>query len=200
MASFDDFDRLCLADPTISARGAKTCALVGDRPSFTIGTEASPVRAPFGASSFGNEVTARKNIDFSLPDQMVERFKIFDAWAVKYLTSNSVRLFGKQLTDAQTIAGYKSPVTQKASYQPTLRCKINTDGKAVVRMWAAGGKRMSEVPEDLRAVDLLPKIYVSHLWLMAGSFGWVLQVTDLMVLERKCECPFVLGEESASPF
>ena len=47
-----------LKDPTISARGAKSCALVkspNEKVFVTLGSKADPMRTPFGATSFNDE-------------------------------------------------------------------------------------------------------------------------------------------------
>ena len=49
-----------------------------------------------------------------------------------------------------------------------------------------------DLPEDLRPHDLVPRLHLSHLWIMGREFGWVFNVADLMVIngDTQVECPF----------
>ncbi len=103
-----DFTKLQLAEPVVSSRGAKSCALSKDNAKFilTVGYRESPLTSPFGASSFSDETTSRKTIEYRLPPTWVDYFDAFDSWAVTYLTCNSERLFNKPLTIEQVRDSY----------------------------------------------------------------------------------------------
>lgn len=182
-----------LAEATISARGAKTCQLTGAQGPviFQLGSKASPTSTPFGASAFNDEAATRKTLDFRLTEQQDESFKQFDKWAVSYLAEHSERLFKKKQTEAQIQEHYRSPLTRKEGFAPLLRCKINTVGKSAARCWDEEANKV-KLPEDLRQFELVPQLHLSHLWIMGRDFGWVLNVTDLMVLNGAAEaaCPF----------
>jgi hypothetical protein len=187
----DDFSQLQLAEPIVSTRGAKSCALSNGTAKFmhTVGSREAPLTSPFGASSFGDELTSRKTIEFRLPPAWVDYFDGFDAWAVTYLTCNSERLFKKPLTIEQVRDGYKPCVSRRGNYPPTLRCKLNLAGTSAVRCWTPLEQRMG-VPEDFRGYELVPRVAVLHLWIMNREFGFVLQVNDLMCMEVSQCCPF----------
>ena len=53
-----------------------------------------------------------------------------------------------------------------------------------------GGDTKDELPEELRGSLLVPRINISHLWMMSRDYGWVLQVGDMMVIDCSEECPF----------
>ena len=181
-----------LKDPTISAKGAKSCSLVNspnDKVFFTLGSKTEPMRTPFGATSFNDEKATRKTIEFTLNPQQADLFKTFDSWAVDYLVKHSERIFKKKLTKQDVQGMYKSPVTQKEDYKPKLRCKINTSGLSPVRCWDENDERC-ELPEDLRTYDLVPRIQISHLWIMAKEGGFVMQINDLMVQQQPQMSPF----------
>jgi hypothetical protein len=185
------FLKLELALPLVSARGAKSCALTDGTSKciLSVGSKESLLTTPFGASSFGEEQTQRKTIEFRLPPQWVEHFRNFDAWAIVYLAANSERLFKKVLTEDQVIEMYKPTVTQRGSYPATLRCKLNVGGSTSVRCWNALDQRMA-IPEDFRGYDLLPRVHISHLWCMSKEVGFVLNVHDMMCIPQSSECPF----------
>ena len=71
---------LQLADPVVSARGSKSCALSsnGTKLVTTVGSRADPLTTPFGASSLQDEVGNRKSIEFRLPPQWLAYFHALD--------------------------------------------------------------------------------------------------------------------------
>ena len=181
-----------IKDPQISARGAKSCPVLkanGEKVFFNLGSKSEPVSSPFGATSFNDEATSRKTIEFNLTEEQEEQFKKFNEWAIGYLSEHSERLFKKKLTPDQVSEGYRSPVTKKGSYRGHLRCKINSSGTTMVRCWSTEDIRR-ELPADLRNHEMVPRINVSHLWMMSREYGWVFQVNDLMVCEGVEVCPF----------
>jgi len=185
-----------LKDWTISAKGAKSCSMYktpNDKVFMTLGDRTNPMRTPFGASSFNNDETAtRKTIEFTLSPEQAETWEKFDAWAVGYLEKNSERLFKKKMSHTEVKLSYKSPVTKKGDYKPHLRCKINTAGTAPVRCWDENDLRCL-LPEDLRQYDLVPRIHLSHLWIMSKEMGFVFNVSDLMVVAQPQISPFADG-------
>ena len=181
-----------IKDPQISARGAKSCPVLkanGEKVFFNLGSKSEPVSSPFGATSFNDEATSRKTIEFNLTEEQEEQFKKFNEWAIGYLSEHSERIFKKKLTPDQVSEGYRSPVTKKGSYRGHLRCKINSSGTTMVRCWSTEDIRR-ELPADLRNHEMVPRINVSHLWMMSREYGWVFQVNDLMVCEGVEVCPF----------
>jgi hypothetical protein len=185
-----DFSQLHIAEPVVSSRGAKTCALTdnGAKLTHTLGSRTESVTTPFGAQSFQNEVTNRKSIEFRLPAGDTDYWDAFDSWAVTYLTCHSARLFGKPLTIEQVRDGYKPCVSRRGNYPPTLRCKVNL-GTNAVRCWSPAQERI-EVPQEFRGLELIARVSVMHLWIMNREFGWVIQPSDLMCSAVSQTCPF----------
>ena len=188
-----DFSQLIIAEPVVSSRGAKSCALSnnGEKYTLTLGNRSEPLTTPFGAPSFQNEATNRKSIEFRLPaGEMTDFWDGFDAWAVTYLTCHSTRIFGKPLTIEQVRDGYRPCVSRRGTYPPTLRCKVNLAGSSnCVRCWSPAEQRI-EVPQEFRGLEMVARVSVMHLWIMNREFGWVLQPTDLMCSEVSQTCPF----------
>ena len=54
-----------------------------------------------------------------------------DAWLKDYLLGNSERIFRKQLSADEVASGYHSCVSQRGSYEPTFRMKVNLHEKGV---------------------------------------------------------------------
>ena len=139
---------------------------------------------------FNDEQVTRKTVEWSLGTTALQAyFKAFDQWAVKYLAANSERLFKKQLNEKQISEVYRSPVTSREGYAPTLRCKINVSGSHCCRFWNDVGIQM-EMPADLRGRDCRPKVVLSHMWAMNKEVGFVWTVSDLQVAEEDLKCPF----------
>ena len=71
---------LALADAAISARGAKTSALTaaGTELVLNVGSREDPLSTPFGATSFGEEQTERKTMDFRLTGASPAYFQALD--------------------------------------------------------------------------------------------------------------------------
>ena len=183
---------IALADATISARGAKTCALTstGVKLILNVGTREAPLSTPFGATSFGEEQTDRKTVDFRLTGEMLAYFTALDEWMVNYAAQHSERLFSKRYTLAQCRENYKPCIRQQGSYPASLRCKVNTNGSGAVRCWDVMSQRMP-LPDEFRNYELVPRVHVSHMWQMGGrDFGLVINVMDCMCLARSTECPF----------
>jgi len=187
-----DFSQLHIAEPVVSSRGAKSCALTNNGTKFvlTLGSRTEPLTTPFGAQSFQNESTNRKSIEFRLPaGELTDYWDAFDAWAVTYLTCHSARLFGKPLTIEQVRDGYRPCVSRRGTYPPTLRCKVNLGGTNAVRCWSPAEERI-EVPQEFRGLELVALVSVQHLWVMNREFGFVLQPNDLMCSAVSQTCPF----------
>jgi hypothetical protein len=185
------YEQWQLKDTCVSARGAKSCALLdaANKVCFTLGSREEPTSTPFGATVFGDEPNTRKTIEFNLSPEQEESFAKFDRWSVTYLAMNSQRLFKKEMSEEQIRENYKSPLTKKGDYGAHLRCKLNTIGRGAVRCWDTQSMRI-DMPEDLRYVEITPRITISHLWVMNKEFGWVFQATDLMLCESEQICPF----------
>ena len=97
--------------------------------------------------------------------QLLTKFQDFDKWAIAYLSKNSDRLFKKSLSQEQIKDLYKSPITKRGDFPPHLRCKINVSGSAICRCWDIDNNR-TQLPDDLKNCDLVPRIHISHMWMM----------------------------------
>ena len=184
-------------DAVVSSRGAKSCIIehiksetgTDGKIRFTLGSKEQPTRSPFGATTYDGQETSQKTIEFNLTDEEVETFKGIVDWLTGYIAGHSERIFRKQMSKEQVSDSLRNPVTQRGGYQPHLRCKLRPSS---VRVWDSYGKiREGGLPSDLRGYRLVPRITVEKLWIMSRECGLVLQVSDLMILEREeAACPF----------
>ena len=184
------YSQLALANVSVTAKGAKTAMLSNgaDRCHFTF---PAPSSAPFGPSNFDKDPAAtRQNLDIRVSGETAAWFEGLDAWAVDYLCAHSERLFKKSLSLAQVRDLYHPCLRKAPGYDPLLRCKYNVPGtRGACRFWTADGQER-EPPSDWREAELTPHVHVSHLWLMGGSCGLVVNVSDLLVAEASRAFPF----------
>jgi hypothetical protein len=190
------FSSLVLAEQVTSARGAKTCQLTRAGKKVQLQPTSTAVAVPFAPSTFDKDETAtRLSLELRLNAPMLEYFDAFDLWAKGYLLEHSLRLFKKQLTEAQIQEGFHPCVKRHAEglYEPLLRCKIDLKGRREISYWTPEGSRRGP-PEDWRRVTVIPQLEVTNLWSMSREMGWVIQCTALRVFEESLECPFAADE------
>jgi hypothetical protein len=188
------YSQLALANVSVTAKGAKMSVLTdgADRCHYTF---LGPSSCPFGPSNFDKDPNAtRQNLDIRVSWETAAYFDGLDGWAVDYLCAHSERLFKKSLSLAQVRDMYHPCLRKAPGYDPLLRCKYNTPGtRGACRFWTAGGGER-EPPTDWRDAELTPHVHVSHLWLMGGSCGLVVNVCDLLVAEASRSFPFARRE------
>jgi len=192
----DALSQWTLKDPIVSQRGAKSCPLTLDDGTAVIvhlGSTDAPVTSPFGASSYGDEASVRKTLEFSLDPDQVQAWDAVTNWLHGYLLANAERLMKKRLSADTIRENLRPPAVQKGDYRPLLRTKVTTTGVHAVRCWNEKGHRI-ELPEDLRGVPVIARLHVQSLWMMSKEFGLVLTCTDLKILEGAwtagSACPF----------
>ena len=183
------FEKFALADQFVTARGAKICTLSSHgAPARVIQT--TPVRIPFEPGNFDKSSTStRQTLVICCSPEMEQYFDALDAWAIEYLTAHAERLFKKPMTKEQIQGGYKSAVTRKGAYPAQIRAKINTEGAHACDYWTSDGSRR-EPPSDWRSVEYIPSLTIRQLWQMGADFGWVIEVTDLLIIEPDRRSPF----------
>ena len=188
------YSSLALANVSVTAKGAKM-AMLTDGAGRCNYTFAEPTRCPFGPSNFDKDPAAtRQNLDIRVSGEAAEFFEGLDDWAVDYLCAHSERLFKKSLSLAQVKDMYHPCLRKAPGYDPLLRTKYNTPGnRGACRFWTAGGEER-EAPVDWRDAEVTPHVHVSHLWMMGGSCGLVVNVCDLLVTEASRSFPFAQME------
>ena len=188
------YSQLALANVSVTAKGAKM-AMLSDGAGRCHFTFPGPSSAPFGPSNFDKDPNAaRQNLDIRVSGETAAYFDGLDSWAVEYLCAHSERLFKKNLSLAQVRDMYHPCLRKAPGYDPLLRCKYNTPGtRGACRFWTADGQER-EPPSDWREAELTPHVHVSHLWLMGGSCGLVVNVCDLLVSEASRTFPFARDE------
>ena len=178
-------------DVFCTSRGSKIANLKCDDGSKCAYTpSAGHVRVPFEPSTFDKDPAAsRLNLVLECDEELQAEIKSFDAWLIQYLTEHSERILKKAMTSEQVEAGYsrclKAPVKVPPAgkkYKPTLKTKIDLDGRYAVRCWNTDGESVSP-PHIWKNLKLKPKLIFSHLWIMGNQFGVVVRVTDAQLAD-----------------
>ena len=177
-----------LDDVHTTTRGAKVYRATSETGRSCTWIPKAQVRAPFGPSTFDKDADAtRLNLDICLEDpELLQEAEQLDKWAIEYLVKHSERLFKKQMTEAQVRAAYTSCVKppRDSKYSPMLKTKVDRQGARALKVWTADGEPGAE-PLEWRRFDCKVAITISHLWQMGGSFGLVLQTTDVQLFPRE---------------
>jgi len=179
------FDAWQLGEVQTSSKGVRSASLAADgQPIYLqLTPQSAPLTAPFGASSFNNEETNRKTLDFRCTPELQEFLRRLDEWARLYLADHSERLFKGKTPE------YRECLQKKGEYPETVRTKINVSGQRACRFWSERYEKI-DVPEDLRQCGLVPRVQVKSLYVMGKEVGLVLEVTDLLCVLPTETCPF----------
>ena len=172
-------------DVITTSRGSKVARLnsgEGANGKQCVYTPKNYLRVPFEPGNFDKDPTAQRlNLVLECDDELQEEIANFDTWATQYLCTHSERLFKKKLTPQQVAAGYCSclkPAPAGKSFNPTLKCKIDTEeGRNCIRCWDTDGANIA-VPHSWRGLKIKPLLNYSHLWIMGSQFGVVLKILD----------------------
>ena len=177
---------LQLADVYTTSRGSKTCRLRGADGSDVVYTSSADggLAAPFGMSSFDkSSAVTRMCLDIRLDcERTLAYFGAIDEWAVSYLAANSDRIFNKTLSMEQTRAGCHPCVKRKEGYAPLLKAKISAEPGTSHFCDESGVERRP--PDDWRNARMQFRLRLSHVWIMNGAFGLVINVTDAKVISE----------------
>ena len=192
------FEQFALADQYATAKGSKICALsCNDAPVQVVAT--CMVKSPFEPGNFDKTWSARQTLQLRCGADVEDYFKGLDEWAIDYIAEHAERLLKKPMTREQVLAGYTSSLSQKGPNPTLLKTKINLEGPNACRFWASDGTERGP-PTDWRASAYTPSLTIRYLWQMSGRFGWVVEVTDLLVIDPEAvvrRSPFI-GRASPS--
>ena len=107
-----DVTTFAIGDVQTSVRGARHAALLAKGGSSPWIRLPPGLRAPFGATSWQDEATDRKNLDLTdMPQELVDWLQALDRWAVEAAARDSEKLFRKKLSQDE-IAGMYTPILE----------------------------------------------------------------------------------------
>ena len=193
--ALSDIKHLSLDDVFFTKRGSKICRVRCAGGDFVI-TPPEHLRIPFDASNYDKDGSAcRLSLVFETNPELQTLIETFDGWIVRYMSEHSERIFKKTMTPEQVRVGYCSCLKYKEPYAPTLKCKLDKDGRRGICCWQPSGERADQ-PSDWRSVMAKPRLHVSHLWVMGAQHGVVIQLTDAEIVPSEV----VQSVERANPF
>jgi hypothetical protein len=185
-------DQWHLAETAVSAKGQKSCLLTANHQPvrFQLG---SGLRTRFGASTFEKNVDAvRRSLDFDIDDaDTLAKLREIDDWALDYITTHSERLLKKKLSRTEVENNY-NPLVKIYGSSHSCKTKINIRGSKSATFWNTKNEQILEAPADGTWQDHAYTAFVSipQLWIMAGSFGLLLETTALMLSAPSATNPF----------
>ena len=184
------FSTWSISDQQVTANRAKMATITASGERIFITPTAVPLKMPFGGpGNFDKTPAVRQNLDFRATPELFEYFTALDTWMKDYLMCHSERIFKKQLSVEEINSGYHPCINQRGTYEPTFRTKVNRHEKGVT-FWDSDGN-MRGPPDSWIGLSAIPRLHVSHLWIMGREFGLVLTFTDLQLYEaepRVCPC------------
>ena len=114
----------------------------------------------------------------------------FDEWCVNTLAAESARLLGSTLSVEEVRNRFQPTLrTHEGSGSQSLRLKMNTAGRAAVRVWSPVGTQVS-APPSWSHCNAKCRIRLKGFWIMAKEIGVVAESTDIQLDTAAAECPF----------
>ena len=186
---------LFIADTVSTGLGRKFAKLLPEP--LTIQTQ-TPMASPFGLSTFpgdkGSAMSAQRvSLDLRCTDPAtLAIFQEIDEWAPGEFAKHSERIFGKKMSLEQVQASSRPCLRCKQGFVPLLHTKITLDGPNSTSFWDQQ-KQKCDPPDDFRHTSVLLKLVVPHLWISAGTCGFVVNATSCQLQPQQPvneECPF----------
>jgi hypothetical protein len=139
------------------------------------------LRAPFGISQFSQE--SKKSLDYTLPTwqpDLLAFLQRIDTMVVDHVFKNQTEFFKKScLSRAALVESYHGLVSQKDSFDPLLRTKVND--KMSVFLIGENGSSKGTLDDITAGAQVVPIISPSSIWTMSGKFGLSCNTTGVMV-------------------
>ena len=185
-----DLASLALGDVVTTGKGAKQIPLSTLGGEAVIWTPKEALTVLFEPSAYNQPDATRVNLCLSVTPAVVSSLHDFDEWCVNTLAAESARLLGSVLS-AEEVRNRFQPTlrTHEATGSQSLRLKMNTTGRAAVRMWSPVGTQIS-APPSWTQCSAKCRIRLKGFWLMAKEIGVVAECTDIQLDTAEAECPF----------
>jgi hypothetical protein len=157
------------------------------QPRLQVGDD--PLRAPFGCTSFDNNVVAtRLNLDLSVPRDMkhiLEVFKDLDDHIVDHVWINISLFFPKKAPPSKEALRemYCGLLKSNGDFDPLLKTKINST--ALVWTVKEGVHTKTNIDAIESGCTLIPVIQIDKIWTMPSRFGVTAVTCAAMVFPRE---------------
>ena len=185
-----DISALQMGDVVSSGKGAKSVNLTqdGSQALFTL----EPMEIAYEPSAFQDAESTRVNIVFRPTPEVEEFLDSIDEWVMKEVAVNSVKLFGKARS-VDSLKDSYTPILKKSDKWPSqFKSKMNLQEPSKVKIWDADAC-LREAPQTWQGCVARPKLRLKAVYLMGTSFGPVLELTDIQIIQEASagsSCPF----------
>jgi hypothetical protein len=181
-------ERLTLSEPYTSPKGVKTAQLTID--GEPIAWMPGPLDVAFEPRAFDGS-DSRMCLCFLADSATQAALTKIDRAIAELACAHSLQLFGKELKPEIVAEKYFPTLYKKAQYPSMLRAKLVMGGQNATKYRDAATKeQLQEMPAFWRDCQISAKILFKGLWFQGGSFGVTTEVTDVLVDQRRQECPF----------
>ena len=178
-----DLASLALGDVTTTGKGAKQIPLSTVEGEPVVWRPKDALNVLFEPSAFNQPDATRVNLCLSVTPAVVSCLQDFDA-------AQSSKLLGSQLTVEEVRHRFQPTIrTHEASGSQSLRLKMNTTGRAAVRIWSPLGVQV-DAPPCWTQCSARCRIRLKGFWLMAKEIGVIAECTDVQLDHAVAECPF----------
>ena len=185
-----DLASLALGEVTTTGKGAKQIPLSTISGEAVIWRPKDALTVLFEPSAYNQPDATRVNLCLSVTPSVVSCLQDFDEWCVTTLAAQSSKLLGSQLTVDEVRHRFQPTLRiHEASGSQSLRLKMNTTGRAAVRIWSPLGVQVC-APQSWSQCSAQCRIRLKGFWLMAKEIGVVAECTDVQLDTAEAECPF----------
>ena len=175
---------------TQTAKSGKTAPILHKGTQFI--RQFDEVEAAFNASAFNEPEANRVNLCMRTTSSIEDWITEFEHWLLDYCTSNSMRIFGKELTRDGVAFMYTPLLKMSDKYPSTWKVKLNKTGRQACRCWDKNTRLKREQPDDWRDCRIIPRVWIKSLWIQSKSFGVIMELTDAVLSESgPKECPVI---------
>ena len=185
-----DLATLVLGDVVTTGKGAKQIPLSTISGEPVIWRPKDALTVLFEPSAYNQPDATRVNLCLSVTPSVVSCLQDFDEWCVTTLAAQSSKLLGSQLSVDEVRHRFQPTLrTHEASGSQSLRLKMNTTGRAAVRIWSPLGVQVA-APQSWTQYSAQCRIRLKGFWLMAKEIGLIAECTDVQLDHAEAQCPF----------
>ena len=185
-----DIATLVLGDVVTTGKGAKQIPLSTTSGDPSIWRPKDALTVLFEPSAYNQPDATRVNLCLSVTPAVVSCLQDLDDWCITTLAAQSSKLLGSQLTVDEVRHRFQPTLrTHEASGSQSLRLKMNTTGRAAVRIWSPLGVQIAP-PQSWTQYSAHCRIRLKGFWLMAKEIGLIAECTDVQLDPAEAQCPF----------
>ena len=185
-----DLASLVLGDVTTTGKGAKQIPLNTVDGEAVVWRPKDALNVLFEPSAYNAPDATRVNLCLSVSPAVVSCLQDFDNWCVTTLAAQSSKLLGSQLTVEEVRHRFQPTIRiHEASGSQSLRLKMNTTGRAAVRIWSPLGVQVA-APPCWTQCSARCRIRLKGFWMMAKDIGVIAECTDVQLDNAVAECPW----------